>query len=216
MKLTEAKLKKMILEALKNSSLRSFGIPTPDEKLRSQIGDANFDKIQSLASNPDHADQALMLKQGLDDTYPNELKQENINDILGPLGFTEYKPGEFGSSSLVYKVFEAGGLRLVPYGPSRYEVRLSYGYGKYNTRSFEEYRENPYAIAYNLEIQKLTPGGAPTFRIEEEILLSKREQIRMPKLFTIDMTDQQDREKAESLIVLKEKAAILKALEELT
>ena len=38
----------------------------------------------------------------------------------------------------------------------------------------------------------------------------------MPKLFTIDMTDEQDREIAESLIVKKEKAAILKALEELT
>ena len=81
MKLTEAKLKEMILEALKDSSFRSFGIPTPDEKLRSQIGDAKFDKLQSLASNPDYADQASMLKQGLDDTYPSALEQEKINDI---------------------------------------------------------------------------------------------------------------------------------------
>jgi len=211
MKLTEAKLKQMILESLKDSSFRSFGAPTPDEKLRSQLGDQTYDKLQSL--DPEQRD---VMRQTFDPDYPREIKQETISDVLEPLGFTEYRPGEFGSSNLAYKVFEAGKLgSLVPYGPSRYEVRLSYGYGKYHTRSFEEYRENPYAIAYNLEIQKLTPGGAPTFRIEEEILLSKREQIRMPKLFTIDMADQQDREKAESLIVLKEKAAILKALEEL-
>ena len=87
MKLTEAKLKQMILEALKNSRLQDFGIPTPDEKLRGQIGDANFDKIQSLASNPDHADQASMLKQGLDDTYPSELKQETIQSFMESNGF---------------------------------------------------------------------------------------------------------------------------------
>ena len=45
MNLTEAKLKQMILEALKNSSPRSFGIPTPDEKLRSDLGGDLFDKI---------------------------------------------------------------------------------------------------------------------------------------------------------------------------
>ena len=77
----------MILEALKNSRLQDFGIPTPDEKLRGQIGDANFDKIQSLASNPDHADQASMLKQGLDDTYPSELKQETIQSFMESYGF---------------------------------------------------------------------------------------------------------------------------------
>ena len=77
----------MILEALKNSRLQDFGIPTPDEKLRGQIGDANFDKIQSLASNPDHADQASMLKQGLDDTYPSELKQETIQSFMESNGF---------------------------------------------------------------------------------------------------------------------------------
>jgi len=87
MKLTEAKLKQMILEALKNSRFQDFGIPTPDEKLRGQIGDANFDKIQSLASNPDHADQASMLKQGLDDTYPSDLKQETIQSFMESNGF---------------------------------------------------------------------------------------------------------------------------------
>ena len=207
----------MILESLKSSKFQDFGFPTPDEKLRSLTGDANFDKIQSLASDPASAEQAKMLKQGLDDTYPSELKQENINDVLEPLGLKEFYPGEFGNRDNVSKVFRTGdSSSLVPYGAIRYEATLDFGYGKYYTKSFEEYKENPYSIRYVLEIKKLTPRGRPTFNIDEEILLQRTEQIRMPKLFTIDMTDEQDREIAESLIVKKEKAAILKALEELT
>ena len=206
----------MILEALKSSKFQDFGFPTPDEKLRSLTGDANFDKIQSLASNPDSAEQAKMLKQGLDDTYPSELKQENINDVLEPLGFKEFHPGKFGNRDNVSKVFRTGeSSSLVPYGAIRYEATLDFGYYKYYTKSYEEYKQNPYSIRYVLEIKKLTPRGRPTFNIDEEILLKRTEQIRMPKLFTIDMTDEQDREIAESLIVKKEKAAILKALEEL-
>ena len=67
-----------------------------------------------------------------------------------------------------------------------------------------------------MQIRKITPRGRPNFNIDEETLLEKTGQIRMPKLFTIDMTDEQDRETAESLIVKEEKTAILKALEELT
>ena len=216
MKLTEAKLKQMILEALKSSKFQDFGFPTPDEKLRSEIGDVNFEKIQTLASDPDHAEQAKMLKQGFDDTYPSELKQENINDVLEPLGFKEFHPGKFGNRDNVSKVFNLGELgSLVPYGPSRYEATLDFGYGKYYTKSFEEYKENPYSIRYVLQIRKITPRGRPNFNIDEETLLEKTGQIRMPKLFTIDMTDEQDRETAESLIVKEEKTAILKALEEL-
>ena len=207
----------MILEALKSSKFQDFGFPTPDEKLRSEIGDVNFEKIQTLASDPDHAEQAKMLKQGFDDTYPSELKQENINDVLEPLGFKEFHPGEFGNRDNVSKVFRTGdSSSLVPYGAIKYEATLDFGYGKFYTKSFEEYKKNPYSIRYVLEIRKLTPKGRPTFNIDQEILLKKAGQIRMPKLFTIDMTDEQDRETAESLIVKEEKTAILKALEELT
>ena len=47
MKLTEAKLKQMISEALKSSKFQDFDVLTPDEKLRSDLGDSNFEKIQS-------------------------------------------------------------------------------------------------------------------------------------------------------------------------
>ena len=46
--------------------------------------------------------------------------------------------------------------------------------------------------------------------------LKKEENIKTPKMFAVDMTDEQEREHIESLIVKKEKAAILKALQELT
>jgi len=212
MKLTEAKLKKMILEALKNSSFRSFGIPTPDEKLRSQIGDANFDKIQSLASNPDHADQASMLKQGLDDTYPSEIKQEKINDILEPLGFTEFKPGFMDDKKSIYKTFDLG-----EYGSTRYEVRFSFSIasGTRATTDFEDFKRHRKSIRYDILIEKKTPTffGQP---IEIEELLRKTEYMKTPNMFAVDLTNKQEKEGIETLIVKKEKAAILKALEELT
>lgn len=212
MKLTEAKLKQMILEALKSSKFQDFGLLTPDEKLKADLGDETYGKIQSLDK-----DQADIMKQSFDPDYPRDIKQESINDVLEPLGLKEFYPGEFGNRDNVSKVFRTGdSSSLVPYGAIRYEATLDFGYGKYYTKSFEEYKENPYSIRYVLEIKKLTPRGRPTFNIDEEILLQRTEQIRMPKLFTIDMTDEQDREIAESLIVKKEKAAILKALEELT
>ena len=212
MKLTEAKLKQMILEALKSSKFQDFGLLTPDEKLKADLGDETYGKIQSLDK-----DQADIMKQSFDPDYPRDIKQESINDVLEPLGLKEFYPGEFGNRDNVSKVFRTGdSSSLVPYGAIRYEATLDFGYGKYYTKSFEEYKENPYSIRYVLEIKKLTPRGRPTFNIDEEILLKRTEQIRMPKLFTIDMTDEQDREIAESLIVKKEKAAILKALEELT
>ena len=48
MKLTEAKLKQMILEAFRTRYNLDSGIPTPDEKLRSDLGDETYEKIQSL------------------------------------------------------------------------------------------------------------------------------------------------------------------------
>jgi len=81
-KLTESKLKQMILEALKNKSFQDFGIPTPDEKLKSKLGDENFDKIQTLDK-----DQADMMRQTFDPDYPRDLKQETIQSFMESHGF---------------------------------------------------------------------------------------------------------------------------------
>ena len=81
MKLTEAKLKQMILEALKNKRFQDFGISTPDEKLRTDLGDEMFDKIQSV-----DPDQSEIFKQSFDPNYPRSIKQESLDDILIPAG----------------------------------------------------------------------------------------------------------------------------------
>ena len=70
MKLTEAKLKQMILEALKSSKFQDFGLLTPDEKLKADLGDETYGKIQSLDK-----DQADIMKQSFDPDYPRDIKQ---------------------------------------------------------------------------------------------------------------------------------------------
>ena len=91
MKLTEAKLKQMILEALRTKydgvGLTSVddNIPDPDQKLRATLGDEKWNKIRSLEkTNPD---QALMIKQGIDDMYPRRTKLETIQSFMESHGF---------------------------------------------------------------------------------------------------------------------------------
>ena len=86
MKLTETKLKQMIVEALKKkydgTPFVDFGIPTADEKLRSKLGDETFDKIQSLDK-----EQADVMKQTFDPNYPRDLKYETIQSFMESNGF---------------------------------------------------------------------------------------------------------------------------------
>ncbi len=82
MKLTEAKLKQMILEALKKTNFQDFGIPTPDEKLQALLGDEMYGKIQSLDK-----EQADVMRQTFDPNYPRDLKQETIQSFMESLGY---------------------------------------------------------------------------------------------------------------------------------
>lgn len=82
MKLTEAKLKQMILEALKKKNFQDFGIPTPDEKLQAELGDEMYGKIQSLDK-----EQADVMRQTFDPDYPRDLKQETIQSFMESHGF---------------------------------------------------------------------------------------------------------------------------------
>jgi len=206
MRLTEAKLKQMILEALKDSSFRSFGEPTPDEKLRADLGDEMYGKIQSLDKN-----QADIMKQSFEPNYPREIKQENINDVLEPFGFAEYKPGYFNRDDSVYKIFNLGNI-----GSDRAEVIFSFFVSNSVTsKDFEEFKRYPKSIGYLIKINKFD-ASKPGQSVGKEVLLRKREYIKTPKMFAVDLTDEQEREQIESLIIKKEKVAILKALEELT
>ena len=72
----------MIIEALKSKNMQDFGIPTPDEKLRSELGDETYGKIQSLDK-----EQADIMKQSFDPNYPRDLKQETIQSFMESHGF---------------------------------------------------------------------------------------------------------------------------------
>jgi len=87
MKLTEAKLKQMILEAIKNRRFQDFRIPTPDEKLKAELGDETYEKIQSLDKN-----QRDIMKQSFDPNYPRDIKQESFISFMESHGFT-FNPG---------------------------------------------------------------------------------------------------------------------------
>lgn len=199
MKLTEVKLKQMILEALKNRNYQDFGIPTPDEKLRSKLGDAKFDKIQGLDS-----EQSEIFKQSFDPNYPRSIKQETINDVLEPLGFKDVEP-EFIDPFIMEKLFILGEFR--PNVPT-FKAEFEFGYSKY----YERNPKNPDGISYLLKIKKITLTGT---QLESELLLEKKAHLDMSSSFYVDMTDENQREEIESLIVKKEKADILKALWEL-
>ena len=72
----------MILEAFKSTYHMDFGIPTPDEKLRSELGDETYGKIQSLDK-----EQADIMKQSFDPNYPRDLKYETIQSFMESHGF---------------------------------------------------------------------------------------------------------------------------------
>ena len=86
MELTEAKLKQMILEAFRTRYNLDSGIPTPDEKLRSDLGDETYEKIQSLDK-----DQADIMKQSLDPNYPRESNRTGFDEFLEEYGFEGFK-----------------------------------------------------------------------------------------------------------------------------
>ena len=194
MKLTEAKLKQIILEALKSSKFQDFGIPTPDEKLRSQIGDANFDKIQALDQN-----QSDVMKQTLDPDYPERTQTDSLTDILESYGFEEMIFDTPDRSDFVYRTFERG---RGPY----YSFVFSYQVlpTAFISRRGDS-RRYPKSIRYGFTLKK-------DYRVG---LFQKKGSIQVPKMFDHDFLDAQERQNFESFIVKKEKDAIIKALEAL-
>ena len=196
----------MILEALKNSKFQDFGTSTPDSRLRTQVGGSSFDKIQKL--DPEQRD---VMRQTFDPDYPREIKQEKINDILEPLGFEEFRPGEFNKNDKVYKVFET----IV--GSTSYELRFAFDVSTSTTATdWEDFKRHTLSIKYVIDIDKV--GASPNYNLPKprEKLLRKVEYIKTPNTFAVDMSDEQEREQIESLIIKKEKDDIIKALGELT
>ena len=190
MKLTEAKLKQMIVEALRNSSFRSFGIPTPDEKLRADLGDEMFDKIQLL--DPEQRD---IMKQSFDPNYPRELKWESFEDLLGPLGWHYANRGR----NLDKTYWTTWRNDIEPYHATR-TFNVSYDF---KSRQLQSGMRQ--TIRYWYTIRNPLIG--------DRLVVRSGSFVTKSSLFDYDFENEEDRETVESLIILKEKENILQDIE---
>ena len=201
MKLTEAKLKQMILESIKKDYSRFFksGVPTPDEKLRSELGDETFDKIQ--AADPE---QSEIFKQSYDPNYPRDIKQESFEDLLKPFGFKKVH-SDLRSQMGVPKRIKAYDAYISD--PNKTD-RL---YADYRILTDATHPDEPY-ISYRISLW--------SEREKEnvwEVRSFKHKSNQFPnKIIDLEIESDEGDKAVESLIVLKEKEDILEALEELT
>jgi hypothetical protein len=188
MKLTKAKLKQMIFEAIKDKRLQDFGIPTPDEKLRADLGDEMFDKIQGADS-----EQSEIFKQSFDSNYPRSIKQESLDDILKPAGFK-------------LEAFKYN----APVLHKTYNSRSWLKKNSVNYDSLEFYTEyNIYSglLRYTVGIK------TETKRSKRDITIAEG-KIVTPKYFELSLETEQKLRDADALVLSREKEKILEALEE--
>lgn len=189
MKLTEAKLKEMILEAIKTKRFQDFDIPTPDEKLRADLGDEMFDKIQ--AADPE---QSEIFKQSFDPNYPRNIEQESLDAILEPVGFKPYNPKY--NRPVLHKKYNARtwfkgkpfALGSVEFG-TQYNILSSSGVLRYKVflKSKNKYSKQSETIAEG--------------------------KIQIPKYFELSLETEQNLRDADSLVLSREKETIKKSLE---
>ena len=141
MKLTEAKLRQMILEALEKkydgTRFVDFGILTPDEKLKAELGDETYEKIQSLDKN-----QRDIMKQSFDPNYPRDINYETIQSFMESLGYdleiqeVEYigRPNDIFMNELYIHSGDGSKVFSIDYGIKTYDSlpNKKYIYFKYS------------------------------------------------------------------------------------
>ena len=190
MNLTEAKLKQMILEALKNSSPRSFGIPTPDEKLRSDLGGEMFDKIQG--ADPE---QSEILKQSFDLNYPRNIKQESLDPILEEAGFKIYDISKYTSAPTMHDRYNSRSwFKGTPFSVGSVELKVTY---------------NIYETTFRYSVETTTKN-----RSSKQTQNIASGTFEIPPMFELSLKTDQGLRDADSIMLSKEKQAIEKALEQ--
>jgi hypothetical protein len=192
MKLTEAKLKQMILEAIKNSSIRSFGIPTPDEKLRSQLGDSNFDKIQGF-----DPEQAEVMKQSYDPNYPEKIRQESLTEMIEAAGFKLYDVSKYTKAPTMHarynnRIWEKGDQNTVGSSSLKVQYNVNDDFLRYSVRLFTK---GKYGSKTNMSIA----DG----------------RVSIPPMFELSLKTEQDLRAADAIMLSTEKQAIEESLEKL-
>lgn len=200
MRLTEAKLKQMILEALnKKYDGRPFfdsGILTPDEKLRAKIGDKYFNKIQGLDPN-----QAEIMKQSFDPDYPSTVNPSKGRgeDFLKELGYEL----DFSKNDRVY---DREGKKHLPQKQKGYHLQRSNGerFGFELTYAFYEHENSRTGYNYLQYFVRI-------FDSQEMPMVGERfmKTIKVPNVFEIDLETEEGDELAFNLIIEKEKPSIL-------
>ena len=193
MKLTEAKLKQMILEAYKKKYKTynmDFGIPTRDEKLRSDFGDEIYDKIQSLDKN-----QADIMKQSLDPGYPMEVRRESLRSFMESYGFYLYR-----SETSDW---------MGPGNISNLEVYIS------------DDKDHVLSLSFSVITNRLTNERFIRYRYDyrKESLHDARsehgqDKIKIPEFFDYNIKDKEDREIMSFKIFLEIKDDLQKILED--
>ena len=199
MKLTEAKLKQMILEAIKNKRFQDFGIPTPDEKLRSKLGDEMFDKIQSV--NPE---QSEIFKQSYDPNYPSMIKQESFEALLKPFGFKEVASGLRSQMGVPKRIKTYDAYISDPNEADRFYI-------DYRVLSDDLFPDEPY-IRYRASLWSEREKD----NVWEVAKVFGHRSIEFPyEIIDLEIESDEGDRAVESIILAKEKDNILAALEKL-
>jgi len=186
-RLTEAKLKQMIVEALKSKNLQDFGIPTPDEKLKADLGDKMYGKIQSLDK-----DQADIMKQSFDPNYPQEVPRVNtLRSFLESHGFKFYSsevdklPGSLSSITMYFYRGNASSMET---------IEISYEIDNVKKRQ---------VIYYDIYFEEAV----------SDYEFQYRGRIKVPDMFEYDVLSEEDAETISALILKKERARLEKLVE---
>lgn len=196
MKLTEAKLKQMILEAIRNKNFQDFGIPTPDDNLRSQLGDEMYDKIQSL-----DPEQGEIMKQSFDPDYPMSVNQESLDKMLKDAGFTPYSVGKYTSAPTMHDKYNSRSwTRGKPFAMGSSEFKTTYSI-------FEDSSNGTEILSYSIQMSKRV-------RYANRYLEVARAKITIPSMFDLNLKTKEGLSQADSIILSREKQAIEEALEE--
>tara|TARA_R100000030_G_scaffold98492_1_gene88509 strand:+ start:442 stop:1023 length:582 start_codon:yes stop_codon:yes gene_type:complete len=184
-KLTEAKLKQMIAEALKSKNLQDFGIPTPDEKLKADLGSETYGKIQSLDKT-----QADIMKQSFDSNYPRETSSETLKSFLESYGF-KFLPG--GINTMYNGVYNT--MYFYRNDGSTMET-IDFSYKIINDEKGQK-------IQYDIYFEEAV----------SDYEFQHRGYIKVPDMFEFDIESEEDAETISSLVLMKERARLEKLVE---
>ena len=218
MKLTEAKLKQIILEAIRNKNFQDFGIPTPDDNLRSQLGDEMYDKIQSL-----DPEQGEIIKQSYDPDYPMNVSQESLDEMLEDAGFRPYSVGKYTSAPTMHDKYNSRSwTKGKPFAMGSSEFKTTYSIFKPQMSDRiqnllqdpsapnkpEEPSDGTEILGYSIQISKRARYAQ---KYQREVARGK---IAIPPMFDLNLKTKEGLSQADAIILSREKQAIEEALEQ--